>query len=186
MATMQPSLAAGDTLKFSVTLAAYPATAGWTLHYRLTPRSGGSARTFDATASGDDHQVNVPAATSATWVAGDYTCGAWVTNVAGERYTIASESGQVVVQADPASLAAGVDTRSTAELSLAAVQAKLGGKATDGIERYRINGREVQNYTITELIRLEQHLRQQVASEKKAAGFMGSVGTARRIFVRTA
>ena len=183
---MQQSLAAGDTLSFSVTLADYPASAGWVLHYRLVPRAGGSAISITGTASGDDHAVSVAAGTTATWAAGAYACGAWVINGAGERHSVASESGQITIAPDPATLAAGTDTRSSAQLALAAVQASLTGKATTATQRYKINNREVYSYTLAELIQLEKHLQLQVANEQKAAGLMNARGTARRIFVRAA
>jgi hypothetical protein len=68
----------GDTLAFTVTVPGYPASEGWTLKYRLIPRASGSAIGFGSTASGAEHVVNVPAATTAAWAAGEYNWAAYV------------------------------------------------------------------------------------------------------------
>lgn len=183
---MRSSLAAGDTLKFTVTLTDYPASAGWVLSYRLAPRAAGSPIDFSATASGDDHQVNVAAATTASWTAGAYTAGAWVSR-AGERYAIPSEGGQLTITLNPAALSGGVDTRSEAELALAAVTALITRKATSGDEEYRINGRQLKSYPLPDLVKLQQKLRNEVDAERAAAGLpplYGGAGGPRRILVR--
>lgn len=183
---MRSSVVAGDTLKFLVTLADYPASAGWVLSYRLTPRAAGSALTFTASASGDDHQINVSAATTASWPSGDYTCGAWVSK-SGERYVIDSEGGQVTVKPDPSALTSGSDTRTKAEIALAAIDALIQGKATQGDEQYRINGRELKSYPLPDLLKLQQRLRNDVDGERAAAGLLplyGGQGGPRRILVR--
>lgn len=185
---MQPTLVAGDTLKFTVTLSSYPAGQGWALHYRLTPRNAGAAITFDATASGDDHAVDVPAATTANWQGGNYTCAAWVT-LGAERYTIASECGQVTLQPNPAALPAGTDTRSDAERALAAVTALVMRKATAGDEMYKVNGRELKFYPLPDLIKLQQRLRGEVDRERVAAGLAplyGAPNSVKRILLRVA
>ena len=181
---MQRTLVAGDTLKFSVTLADYPASAGWVLHYRLTPATTGTAITFDAAADGDAQAVNVPATTTQSWPAGVYTCGAWVTNAAGERYSISSEGGQVTIQPDPANLQVGTDTRSQAQQALDAIRAKLLGKATDAVESYTIAGRQLRYYTPEQLLQLEKFWSAQVEKENVAAGIASATGGAKRILVR--
>ncbi len=185
---MRPVLHAGDTLSLTVTLADYPAGAGWTLSYRLTPRAAGTPYSFNATASGDDHVVSVPAATTAAWVPGDYTCSAWVTHTDGRRATVESEGGQVVVRPDPATLGAGTDTRSDAERNLAAVKALLAGKATDGVASYQIAGRQLASYSLTELLKLRRQLELEVDAERLAAGLRPQYGGGgiRRILVRAA
>lgn len=184
---MQAQLAAGTTLKATVTLADYPASAGWVLSYRLAPRAAGTAYTFSASASGDDHLVNVPKATTATWAAGTYTLTAWVDNGT-ERYPVDSEAGQIVITPDPSTLAAGVDLRSQAEIALAAVQALLQGKATSGTMEYQVNGRQLRSYGLPELMQLESKLKTDVDRERIAAGKapLYGVGRIRRILTRVA
>ena len=172
---------AGDTLATTVSLAAYPASEGWVLHYRLTPRDAGSQPvSFDAAASGDDFAVTVPATTTSGWTPGAYTVAAWVT-LSGVRHTVSAECGQLVVLPDPAHLSPGTDTRSEAAQALAAIRAKLKGKATDAVNRYKIADRELQSYTIPELIKLERFWAEQAAQEDRAAGLRNTRGQVQRI-----
>lgn len=113
----------GDTLQFDVSVPSYPASGGYTLTYRLVPLSGaGAALTFNATADGDDYTVSVAAATTAAWTAGDYSWSSYVT-LSGARYTVGQ--GLLTLKPNPASMAAGTDTRTQAEIALAAAKAAL-------------------------------------------------------------
>ena len=117
-ATIEPSrVTAGDTLAFTKSLPDYPASAGWVLSYTLI--NGTGKITFNATASGSDHAVNVLAATTAGWAAGTYTWQSVVTKAA-ERYTIGQ--GSMVVAPDLAA-AATFDGRSSARKALAPMSA---------------------------------------------------------------
>src|SRR5712691_12530804 len=104
------TVVAGDTLDFTVSVPDYPATSGWTLKYRLTPRFAAptqAAIVLTATASGVDYSVQASPATTAAWSPGAYTWARWVEK-AGARQTL-SESGQLEVKADPALTAQGFD-----------------------------------------------------------------------------
>jgi hypothetical protein len=76
-------LIVGDTLSDTVAVPGYPASEGWTLKYRLIPRTSGAAIRFGTTADGDAHVLLVDAAITAAWVAGEYNWAAYV-----ERDTI--------------------------------------------------------------------------------------------------
>ncbi len=178
---MQQDLIAGDSLNFLTAGGDYPASAGWVLTYYLTPRSAGSNISIVASAEGDDHRVAVAASTTAGYAPGVYGWAARV-DKAGERYTV--ERGQITIAANPATLAAGTDTRSASEVALANVQAYLQGQASSGVLRYRINGREIERYSLQELIKLEQKLVAAVAAERRAAGLSDGRGTVRRILTR--
>lgn len=181
---MQSQITAGDTLNPLVSLADYPASAGWVLSYRLTPRSAGTAYTFSATAADDAYQLDVPAATTAGWAAGQYTLSAWVTSGSGERHTVPSEGGQVTVWPNPATLAAGTDTRSYAEIALDNINALLRGKALTGNQRYDINGRRWDSYPLPELLLLQARFKADVDAERVAAGLAPRSNGIRRILVR--
>lgn len=178
---MQQDLIAGDSLNFLTAGGDYPASAGWVLIYYLTPRSAGSNITITATAEGDDHRVAVAGSTTANWTPGAYGWAARVER-AGERYTL--ERGQITIAANPATLTAGTDTRSVAEIALENVQAFLRGQATAGVLRYKINGREIERYSMADLIVLEGKLQAEVAAARRAAGLDDQRGTVRRILVR--
>jgi len=183
---MLPSFAAGDTLSHTVTLADYPA-GDWTLHVRLTPRALGAALSITGTAAGTSHLISVAAGTTAAWAPGDYTCSAWVASAGGDRHSIPSESGPLTIRPNPATLPAGTDTRSTAERSLAAVQALLAGKADSGVESYQIAGRQLSSYPLGDLLRLESKLKRDIDFERLAAGLQTQYGGGgvRRILIRT-
>jgi enamine deaminase RidA (YjgF/YER057c/UK114 family) len=184
MLFMQQQLIAGDTLNFATAVAQYPPTDGWVLKFRLVPRTtGGVAITLTSAADGTDHRVQAAASTTSGWAAGPYSWSSWVEK-AGESYTV--ESGQITILPDPRQVAAGLDSRSQAEQALDAINAKLAGKASDAIERYTINGREIRYYPLADLIKLRSHFVQQVAIDRKAAGLEKSTGAVRRILVRTA
>lgn len=181
---MQSQITVGDTLSALISLADYPASAGWTLSYRLTPRAAGTAYTFSASVLGSDHQVTVPAATTVNWAPGAYALGAWVTSGAGERHTVASECGQVTIAPNPATLPAGTDTRSSAEVALSNVTAMLAGKAGSGVQMYEINGRKLASYPLADLLKLKSQLQAEVDAERVAAGLAPRTSGIRRILVR--
>lgn len=184
---MQGQLAAGTTLKFTVKLPDYSAADGWVLSYRLAPRVSGAAIDITASASGADHLVNVAKAATASWAPAIYTVAAWVDNGT-DRYSVDSEAGEITITPNPATLAAGVDQRSSAEIALANVQALLQGKASSGTQEYTINGRQLRSYSLPELMRLEAKLKTDVDRERVAAGKAPVHGGGRiqRILVRAA
>lgn len=171
---MLPQIVAGDTLTHSVTLADYPASAGWVLSYRLIPRSG-SALTFSATASGDAHAISVAAATTATWAAGAYTATA-VATLALVRYSVPSESGEIVIAPNPATVAVGTELRSSARVALDNIEATIEGRATSAVLEYEINGRQLRYLSPAELIELQRYFAGKVAVENAAAAGISTKG----------
>ena len=77
ISTKEPeTFRAGDTVKWKKALDCYKASDGWTLKYSFR----GTAGTIDITssASGDDHLIEVSAATSAAYGAGLYAVQGYV------------------------------------------------------------------------------------------------------------
>lgn len=169
-------LIAGDTAKWLRQLSDFPASVGWVLTYRLV--NAGHAYSFSGSASGDDHLINVAAATTAAWVAGDYSWRAQVA-LAGEVYTVAS--GQIVIE--PA-FSAAIDARSTARQTLDAVEAMLQGRASSGVAEYQIAGRQLRHIPIPELLTLRDRLRMDVAREDAANAVASGASVPGRIAVR--
>jgi hypothetical protein len=83
----------GDTLSDTVSVPGYPASDGWTLKYRLIPRVSGSAIAFSTTADGAAHVLNVAAAVTAAWAAGDYSWSAYVDRGTITAGTISAAAG---------------------------------------------------------------------------------------------
>lgn len=178
---MQQTLVAGDSLNFATSTPDYPASAGWVLKYRLVPRGTGSAIELTATAEGDDHRVQVAAATTAGWSAGAYGWAAWVEKT-GEQYTV--DSGQITVTPNPRTVAAGTDLRSEARKALEDLKtAHAAYVASNGtVASYQIADRQRTFRSVAEIVKLITYYEQQVAKEDALAGRTEKIG--RRIFSR--
>jgi hypothetical protein len=166
---MQAKLIAGDSLKFSSTVPDYPASAGYTLTYRLVRRDGmGAAIEITATADGDGYQVEVIPAATALWVVGKYTWAAYVSKV-GERYTV--ETGEVEILPDPAVSGSPLDMRSQARRALDDLKAaRATWVATGGrVKRYAIAGRDIEYKDAAEIDMEIQYWTKQVGEEQTAA-----------------
>lgn len=172
------TITAGDTAEWTRQLSDYPASAGWSLAYRLI----NSAATIDisSSASGDDHAVSVSAATSAAYAAGEYRWQEFVTKGA-ERHTIAT--GAITIAADWAAASAGIDIRSDAEKTLAAVNAWLTTK-DPGVSEYEIAGRRIKYIPIGDLLKIRSSLQREVREEKAALLVGQGIAPANRLRVR--
>lgn len=168
---------AGDTIKWTRTLADYPASAGWALSYVLI--NADHKITISASASGNDFAVAVPAATSAAWSAGTYDWREQVSK-AGEIFT--TGEGRVVVA--PSFGASTLDNRSQARRTLDAIDAVLEGRATSATQEYEINGRRMKYIPAAELLVLRDRYRMMVSQEEAAANVAAGLPDRRRIFVR--
>ena len=163
------SFFAGDTLRFEVTLDAYPANAGNTLKYRLARIGGGTPIDLTASAAADKHLVEVLAATTSGWVAGEYSWTSWIDN-GSDKYTI--DQGLVTIKADPRTATTGTDSRSYARRMLAALEAALLQHAQTGTlaASYQINGRSMTFRSAKELRDERDYWAAQVAGEDAGAG----------------
>lgn len=123
---------AGDTLDFQVDVPDYPSGDGWTLKYRLTPRFTSPTQTpieLTAIANADgSYQVQAGPTATAAWTAGAYTWARWVEK-SGARQTL-NERGQLEVRPNPATSAAGLDTRSHVRKVLEAIEACIESRAS--------------------------------------------------------
>lgn len=178
--TNEPAaLRAGDTWKWTKTLADYPAGT-WTLTYRFKNAAGGFEVT--ATASGTDHSVSVAATTTAAIAAGSYS---WQAQVAAgaEKYTV--DTGVLVV--DPnlfsGTATAAYDARSHARKTLAAIEAWIESR-NPGVAEYEIAGRRMKYIPLADLLRMRQHYKAEVAAEDAAEAIRNGTGTGRRIQFR--
>jgi hypothetical protein len=167
------SLQAGDSATWPVTLPAYPASAGWVLHYRLL--SPTSAATFDAVAEGDSYRVTLSAATTAGFTAGACTLLRWVTKGA-ERITLGTTPLQVLADLTTAAL---LDSRTQNAKALADARAALaahlaGGKAH--VQAYTIAGRRMEFRSVADLQALINHYQVEVAKEQAAAALASGKG----------
>lgn len=178
--TTEPTrLRAGDTWKWTRSLADYPAPA-WTLKYRMKSASRGFE--IVAAASGSDHAVTVSSATSAAIVADAYTWIAWVESGT-EKYTVAQ--GALTVDPDyrASGAAVGIDARSHARKMLAAIEAWLESR-DPGVAEYEVSGRRMKYHALGDLIKLRIRYQQEVASEEAAERLARGEGLGRRVQFR--
>lgn len=176
--TIEPTTAnAGDTWRWSRTLADYPASAGWALSYTLI--NGTAKITINASALGDDHAVTVSAATSAGYTAGSYDWRARVSR-AGEIYTVGE--GRITVR--NAFGGATFDARTHARKTLEAIEAVIEGRASSATLEYSIAGRTLKHIPMADLLSLRDKYRAEVAREDAAAAVASGLPDKRRVFVR--
>lgn len=180
---MKSEIIAGDTLDFETTVTDYPATDGWTLKFRLVPRVTGTPISITCTTASDgvSYRAQVAPATTAAYVAGDYTWNSWVEK-SGARQTV--ESGQVTILPDPAITTAPFDNRSHARKVLAAIEAVLEGRATKDQEEYTIKDRSLKRTPVADLLTLKMHYQREVAREDNEDRIKNGLGTKAQFRVR--
>lgn len=182
------TIIAGDTLDFTVTVADYPATDGWTLKYRLTPRFSSPTQapvtlTALTNADGTDYDVQASPATTAALAAGEYTWARWVEKT-GARQTL-SESGALLVKADPALTVQGFDSRSHARKMLASIETALEVFGANPVMKsYTVGTRQYMRADIPDLLVLRDRYRNEVANEDAAAKVAGGEMNPRNIGLR--
>lgn len=178
---MQQELIAGDTLNFLTTVAEYPASSGWVLKFRLVPRtSTNPAIALTAAAEGDDHRTTSSAAVTSGWAADSYTWTSWAEKAA-EKYSV--ESGQIVIKADPRTVAAGYDGRSIAEKAYDQARAALAAW-TPTTRKYRINDREMEFSSKADAVGCVHYWQNELAKERRTDRLAKGLPDPRKSFVR--
>lgn len=177
--TIPAQFTAGDTLSFTQSLADYPASAGWVLHYRLINASG--KQDIVSTASGDDHVFNISAATTVEYSAGIYDWQAYVDGVASQRFTVGN--GRVTILPNLAGQSAGFDNRSAARKALDAVNLWLGSRDL-AVAEYEISGRRMKYIPMGELLSLRSKLQLEVSREDKANAIARGESVSNKLLVR--
>lgn len=150
------SLTAGDTWDFRLTFADYPASAGWVLALYFR---GVGTLTAAGVAEGDAHRVTIPASGdgSSDIAAGTYV---WLARATKDGAAYTAQSGTVVVQANPATAAAGA-LQSEAERMLPIVRAEIRARLTgsgSGHSELQVHSRALKLFTLEELRTYEKEL----------------------------
>lgn len=184
---MNEELVAGDTLDFTVAVPDYPASDGWTLKYRLTPRFASPVQapvdlTATTNADGSRYDVQASPGTTADWGAGYYTWARWVEK-SGARQTL-DESGQLLVKADPSATVQGHDARSHARITLDAIQAVIEGRASKDQEEYTIGSRSLKRTPLADLIKLHSRYQTMVQAEDAQERLRNGLSTGGKFQVR--
>lgn len=128
--TIEPtSIIAGDTVSWRISLADFPASAGWILKYCLLSSAG--KIDIASNSDGDGHLVTIGAAVSASYTAGDYQVQRYVERGEGEtleRYTLFTDR-TITVTVSLAAATGAQDTRSQTKRTLDAIDAVLEKRA---------------------------------------------------------
>lgn len=155
----------GETLKLTV-----DDTLAVSVEFKF---GGPQTRTVAATKTGTEFSI---AADTAAWNAGVYAWQAWATYADASKKIIATGT---VDLAD----ALGVgDIRSSARKMVEMIEAMMAGNASEGVRRYRINNRELERYSVAELLQLLSYWKSQVKNEERRAAGRSALGP--RIAVR--
>lgn len=153
------TLTQGETLTLTETVA--DATA-------VQVRYGGpKAGTADMTADGTTWTANID---TGTFEPGQYSAQLWVTYAGNVKRVVNEVTFRI-----RGSLKAG-DMRSQARIALDSINAMLSGQAKEGVRRYRINNRELERYTVDELLKLKSHFAAEVLKEERRAKGLNSLG----------
>lgn len=175
------NLVVGDTLDRTVQAPGYSAADGWTLKYRLVPRTSGSAIAITSTADGDSHHIEVAAATTAEWDAGNYSWAAYVENGSGESHSLLS--GSMRLLPDPRVSSAPLDLRSDAQRALEEAETAL-SSWTPTTKSYTIGGRSMTFNSTAEIIPIISYWKNKVQRENRAAAMSAGLPDPRKTFVR--
>lgn len=173
---------AGDSASWSESLPDYPASAGWSLKYRLIWPSG-TGINLTAAPAGDDYAVNLTSADTAGWTAGKATLVSWVEKVT-DRVTL--EQKAVTILPD-LTLAVTHDGRSANKQALDAAESALaeylkGGQAT--VAEYEVAGRRMKFRDADQIIALINHYKPLVARENAALALLQGGGMPGRVYYR--
>ena len=180
--TTEPARArAGDTITWLKTLADYPASAGWTLYYRLI--NAGNKIDITAVASGGNHLVSVLPATTADWAAGDYDLISWVSNGT-DRKTL--DPARITVQPNLAAASGGYDSRTHAKKMLDNIDAALLSLSSG--ERLAVVEADISSrrfkYDFAGLMKLRNLYAAQVRAEENAERAARGLGSRNKLNVR--
>ena len=171
--TSEPSsIYAGDTISWKIALPDYPANAGWTLKYKAVSASGYFA--LVSAADGADHAVSASKTDTAAYVAGTYTLTKYVESST-ELVTLAELP--LVVKPGISAMTAAYDNRSHVKKVLDAIEAVLEGTATSDQLRVKLGDKEIQRFTIEELLKLRSTYYNYYQQELAAAGIAAGTGS---------
>jgi hypothetical protein len=176
---MQTTLTAGDSIDWLDADALYPASSGWILKTRLTPRVAGTAAVFTATAEGDSFRTKQTSAQTAALVPGGYSVTQWVEK-GDDRATLINS--QITVLPNPASLTVGTDTRSHLEKVISNIEAVLENKASNDVQEFVIGDKSLKKMTVAELIGWRDRYKAELAREQNSSKTGKQFG--RKIYTR--
>ena len=174
-------LIAGDRWAWKNTEAATVYGSGYTITYELVLIAGGTPETLTATLTDSEYRIEVAAATTAGYAAGEYQWAEFITRDS-DSERIRLNWGTLTVKADPASSLA--DSRSHARVVYDAIKAVIEDRATKDQESYTVAGRSLGRTPIPDLLLLHDRYKNMVQREEKAEKVRAGLSTGNQIVVR--
>lgn len=159
----------------------YP-PASYALSYSLQlVGDGGHVIAIAASESGDDYIVEVPSATTANYISGDYRWFAFITRSSdSQRVEIASGSLTVT----PNTASGHHDTSSHAEVMVRKIESVLQNRADADVSSYSIAGRSLSKMSPQELTTWRDYYKAEVARERRAERIANGLGVNSKVLVR--
>lgn len=125
---------------------------------------GASVQTAAGVKDGTSFEASV---STTAWAVGNYRWQAWAI-YEDDSTAITSEGSFELVDV----LGVG-DVRSQAEKMVDMIEAMIAGNASEGVRRYKINNRELERYSVEELLKLLSYWKQQLKRERHCGGGLG-------------
>lgn len=165
---------AGTTLSLTQDLPDYPSPT-WVLTYALV-KSGTRLQVTASAGANGSHLLTITAAACAAWGVGVYHYQAYATS---GGVTAVVDSGTIEIKPNFAAASTGYDARSPAEKIFDAVNALLQGVADDNAKRTRFRDRELETFSMDELLKLRSKMLEEVKREQAAAAGLSRGQTVR-------
>jgi hypothetical protein len=158
MVAFPTSITAGETLKACLSVAGAASVVAYVV--------GPGKQTVEFDQDGDTWQTSTD---TAGWAAGLYRFEVWVS--LDDRTSRIEERGTLTVAAslEDTEGGEGYDPRTRAQRMVEKIEAMLEGNASAGVRRYRINNRELERYSVSELMDLLAYWKRQAAIETRKA-----------------
>ncbi len=181
LARIEPQvIAAGDNVVFWRQIADYSPTE-WTLNYVL--RNQGNIIKFTAANDGGQFKVDIPSATTATWVPGKYLMGAYVTKT-GEQHQVRTAFPNMIVGPNLAVNPNGAPTISFAAQALASIEKTILALTSRTVDSASVNGSAYTLANIGDLFLLRERFKSEVRREEEQERLNAGLGAGNKIGVR--
>ncbi len=164
------NIKAGDTLDLEYSFGDYD-SGTYTMSIvlrgpeQINITNGGSGMTV--TGSGTDYTVEVTAAVTADWTAGDYWYSIYMTDGASsKRYEV--ETGTVEILTDLSAVSTTYDNRSHVKKVLDALESHIEGRASKADLSYTIGDKTISKMSMVEILQLRDRYKAYYANERAA------------------
>ena len=158
MPTEPRTIRPGTSVSWNRSVGEYSPTNGWSLRYTFI--NSRARFEVDASTAGNQWVAAISTVDSAAYSPGKYT---WIATVTRDSEVIEVDRGQIEVTAP---LSAPVDGRTDNERFLDAIEAVLGGRASQDQLSMTVGERSLERIPLSDLLRLRSHYKTLVDQEQ--------------------